>query len=98
MLLANVKEIMMSVRQVRRPLDEVLSAIQVISDERVAYLRSLTFGQKLQMIGELNRRVRQQVADRLQTQHPKWTNQQVQAEVARKFLNESDEHLLKFVA
>ncbi len=82
----------------RRPIEEVLDQMELISEERAAYFRSLTVAQKIEMVGELNRQVRRQVADRLHRENPDWTDQQIQAEVARKFLNESDEEILEFVA
>ncbi len=88
----------MTAPKVRRPLDEVLGEIEPISREHVEYLRSLTFAQKVAMVGELNRCVRQHMVERLRTQHPDWTDQQFQTEVARKILNESEEDILNFVA
>ena len=82
----------------RRPIEEVLDEMELISEERAAYFRSLTVAQKIEMVCELNRQVRRQVADRFHRENPDWTDQQIQAEVARKFLNESDEEILEIVA
>ena len=82
----------------RRPIEEALAEIEVVSEEQAAYYRSLTVAQKLEIVFELNRQVRRQVANRLRCESPNWTDQQIQAEVARKFLNESDEEILEFVA
>lgn len=88
----------MKVNQSRRPIEEVLGEMELISEKQAAYFRSLTVAQKIEIVCELNRQVRRQVAGRLRCENPDWTDQQIQAEVARKFLNESDEQLLEFVA
>ena len=82
----------------RRPIEEALAEIEVISEEQATYYRSLTVAQKLEIVFDLNRQVRRQVADRFRRENPDWTGQQIQAAVARKFLNESDEEILEFVA
>ncbi len=88
----------MTENRTRRSIEAVLDEMELISEERAAYFRSLTVAQKIEMVGELNRQVRRQVADRLHRENPDSTDQQIQAEVARKFLNESDEEILEFVA
>ena len=69
----------------RRPIEEALAEIEFISEERAAYYRTLTVAQKIEIVGELNRQVRRQVADRLRRENPLWTDQQIQAEAGNVF-------------
>jgi hypothetical protein len=64
----------------------------VIDDETVIKQGSMTVGEKIQLIGELNRQARERAAARLKEVHPEWTEQQVLAEIARLMLSKDEEY------
>jgi hypothetical protein len=66
--------------------------IDVIDDETFAKQRSMTFAEKIQLIGELNRQARVRADARLKEEHPEWTDQQVLAEIARLMLCKDEEY------
>ena len=61
--------------------------IEVVDPFVAECLRQRTFAERMEMVFEANRTMRLLIAGRLKTDHPDWTDQQIQAEVARRMLH-----------
>ena len=72
----------------QRPIDP--RNIEVLDDRVAAILRQKTPAERIAMVGECNRTVRSVIAGRLKYEHPTWTEEQIQQEVARRMLGGSD--------
>jgi hypothetical protein len=64
--------------------------IEVVDDAVAEVLRRMTPAERVQVALEANDFVRLAIAGHLATIHPDWTDAQIQAEVARRMLRESD--------
>lgn len=60
--------------------------IDTLDDEAVAKFRSMTPGEKIQMASDLNRAARIRAAERLRNSCPNWSEEQLQAEIAKRML------------
>jgi hypothetical protein len=63
-----------------------LCRIEVPDDDLAAVLRTKTPLEKMAIVLSLNRLLRLRIAGHLQTHHPDWTQEQIDAEVARRLL------------
>lgn len=63
----------------------------IVDDATAAKLRLMTPAQKVQLVGELNKAARLRAAQRLNCRHPEWSNEQVQAEIAKRMLAGDEE-------
>ena len=61
--------------------------IEVVDPFVAECLRQRTFAERLEMVFEANRTMRLLIAGRLKTDHPDWTAEQIQTEVARRMLH-----------
>ena len=61
--------------------------IEVVDPFVAECLRRRTFAERMEMVFEANRTMRLLIAGRLNTDHPDWTDEQIQAEVARRMLH-----------
>ena len=61
--------------------------IEVVDPFVAKCLRERTFAERLEMVFEANRTMRLLIAGRLKTDHPEWSDEQIQAEVARRMLH-----------
>lgn len=64
--------------------------IEVVDDEMAAVLRAKKPHERIAMMGECNETMRALIAAHLRERHPDWSPEQVQAEVARRMLGDSD--------
>jgi hypothetical protein len=64
--------------------------IEVVDDRVAEILRKKTPAERIAMVGECNRTVRSVIAGRLKHEHPTWTEEQIQQEVARRMLGGSN--------
>jgi hypothetical protein len=62
--------------------------IEVIDEEQAKVLRGKTPAERVEMILECNETMRLLISTRLRTWHPDWTDEQVEAQVARRMLGE----------
>lgn len=69
--------------------------IEVVDPIVAKCLREKTFAERLEMVFEINRNMRLRIAGRVKSLHPDWTDEQIQTEVARRWLHGPDEDLLK---
>lgn len=60
--------------------------IEVIDPEVAAILRTKTPAERIAMIFAANRTMRLVIEGRLRTDHPDWSDEEIQAGVARRFL------------
>lgn len=67
--------------------------IEVVDPEQAAVLRGKTIAERVAMVGAANRAARAMIAAGARSLHPEWTEQQVQAEVARRMTRGSDRPL-----
>lgn len=58
--------------------------IEVVDDNVAAVLRRKTPAERIQMALAANRMVRLRIAGHLQTIHPDWSQEEIQAEIARR--------------
>lgn len=63
--------------------------IEVVDPFVAKCLRERTFAERLEMVFDANRTMRALIAGRVKSDHPDWTGEQIQAEVARRFLHGS---------
>jgi hypothetical protein len=63
--------------------------IELVDPYVAKCLRERTFAERLEMVFDANRTMRALIAGRVQPDHPDWIGEQLQAEVARRFLHES---------
>lgn len=61
--------------------------IEVVDPFVAECLRKKTFAERMEMVFEANRTMRLLIAGRLSADHPDWSNEQIQAEVARRMLH-----------
>lgn len=61
--------------------------IEVVDPFVADCLRKKTFSERMEMVFEANRTMRLLIAGRLKTDHPEWSDEQIQAEVARRMLH-----------
>lgn len=61
--------------------------IEVVDSFVAKCLRQRTFAERMEMVFEANRTMRLLIAGRLKTDHPDWSDEQIQAEVARRMLH-----------
>ncbi len=61
--------------------------IEVVDPFVAECLRKKTFAERMEMVFEANRTMRLLIAGRLKTEHPDWSDEQIQAEVARRMLH-----------
>lgn len=69
--------------------------IEVVDPFVAECLRKKTFAERMEMVFEINRNMRLLIAERVKTVHSDWTDVQIQAEVARRWLHGPDEDLLR---
>lgn len=69
------------------PLDP--NRIELLDPEMVAVMKSKSPAEKLAMAFASNRLVRLRLAGHFRTEHPDWTNDQIDAAVAKRVLNGS---------
>ena len=62
-----------------------------IGDAMVEVLRKKTITERIEMVFAANRTMRKMMAEDLRTDHPDWSDEQIQAEIARRILAESSE-------
>jgi hypothetical protein len=62
------------------------SCIEVVDDTIAAVLRAKAPWERVAMVGQANRTVRQLIAGGVRVKHPDWTDEQVSREVARRML------------
>lgn len=60
--------------------------IEVVDPEIAAILKEKTIAERVEMIFAANRTMRLLIAGRLKTDHPDWSEVQIQAEVSRRML------------
>ena len=68
-----------------KPIDP--QRIEVVDDCMVPILRAMTMAERLAIAFDCNKTVRLRLAGHLMTQHPDWTTEQVNREVARRMLS-----------
>ena len=76
------------------PLPKDWDNFGVYNDEKIARLRAMTPAEKIQRVDELNRAARKRAADRLRRENPTWTDEEVQAEVAKKWLSGVEDYFV----
>jgi len=59
--------------------------IEVVAPEMAEILRQKTTEERIAMIFAANRTMRMVIEGRLRTDHPDWDDEQIQAEIARRF-------------
>ncbi len=71
-----------------KPIDP--QRIEVVDDAMVPVLRAMTMAERLAVAFDCNETMRLRLAGHLMTQHPDWTPEQVNREVARRMLSETE--------
>ena len=66
--------------------NRALTLLPVPPEQWDEYLQSMTPAEKVALSCEANTACRRMHAERLRSEHPDWTDQQVQSEIARLFL------------
>ena len=69
--------------------------IEVVDPFVAECLRQRTFAERMEMVFEINRNMRLRIAGRVKSLQPDWSDEQIQTEVARRWLHGPDEDLLK---
>ena len=64
--------------------------IEVIDDDQAAAVRRMKPWEKVAGIFALNRLMRARMAGHLMTQHPEWSETEIQAEIARRLARGSE--------
>lgn len=59
--------------------------IEVVDEAMAAVLRNKTITERVEMIFAANRTMRMMIAAHLRADHPEWSDEQIQAEVAGRF-------------
>ncbi len=64
--------------------------IEVVDDAVAALLREKTAAQRIEMTAAAHRTARALLTGQVRSQHPEWTDEQVQREVARRLTRGTD--------
>ncbi|MBN1554364.1 MAG: hypothetical protein JXA11_06440 [Phycisphaerae bacterium] len=63
--------------------------IEVIDDDLAEVMRNKTVYERIAMIGECNETMRFLMAAHLREKHPDWTQKQIEAEIARRMIDDA---------
>lgn len=63
--------------------------IEVIDDDLAAVIRSKEVYERIAMVGECNETMRTLMASHLRERHPNWSQEQIQAEIARRMFDDA---------
>ena len=66
----------------RRPVDP--NRIEVVDDDVAQVLRQKTFAERVAMVGEVDRTMRQLLDAHFRWKHPDWDDEQIAKEIARR--------------
>ena len=72
----------------RRPIDP--NRIEILDDDVVRMLKQKTFTERVAMVGEADRTMRELLDAKLRWQHPDWDDEQITKEIARRRSLESN--------
>ena len=67
----------------------VRERFEVVDEDVAAILRTKSPAQRLRMVFDANQMVRKLIAGRVKTDHPDWTEDRIQREVARRMSGEA---------